>query len=85
MLSEKSAVPEDALSDAQVRRQKDLKVVVMSATLDAVKFADFFRAGKIVHVMVQPSSNSLSTQPDIVKEPNHATHNCHVYRAESCT
>ena len=45
--------------DVQVRRQKDLKVIVMSATLDAVKFADFFRAGRIVHVMVQPSSNPL--------------------------
>ncbi|CAL5223385.1 g5893 [Coccomyxa viridis] len=35
----------------QVRRQKDLKVIVMSATLDAAKFADFFRAGKIVHIV----------------------------------
>ena len=53
------AAPEDGLNILQVRRQKDLKVIVMSATLDAAKFADFFRAGKIVHIVVQiPSSAS---------------------------
>jgi ATP-dependent RNA helicase DHX8/PRP22 len=44
--------PEEALIHAQERRQKDLKVVVMSATLDAAKFAGFFRAENVVHLMV---------------------------------
>lgn len=44
--------PEEALIHAQERRQKDLKVVVMSATLDAAKFADFFMTENVVHLMV---------------------------------
>lgn len=43
----------------QARRQKDLKVIVMSATLDAAKFAGFFGSENVVHLMVQPSCTSL--------------------------
>ena len=37
----------------QARRRQDLKVVVMSATLDAAKFADFFGAGRVLHLLVR--------------------------------
>ena len=40
-------------SIVQARRQQDLKVIVMSATLDAAKFADFFGAGRVLHLLVR--------------------------------
>lgn len=47
-------------ASSQGLRKGDLRVVVMSATLDAVRFAAFFEGAKVVYLQVEPISLATS-------------------------
>lgn len=46
-----------ALRNLQIKRGKDLKLVVMSATLDAAKFVQYFPGAKAAYLQVTLKGN----------------------------